>query len=49
MSVPAYQLKPTPQEYLEGEQYGDVRHEYSNGDVYAMRAVGWGEERPPIL
>ncbi|MBA2410539.1 MAG: Uma2 family endonuclease [Gammaproteobacteria bacterium] len=26
----------TPQEYLEGEQYSDVRHEYVAGHVYAM-------------
>lgn len=26
----------TPEEYLEGEQYSDIRHEYIDGVVYAM-------------
>ncbi|MGI8739907.1 MAG: Uma2 family endonuclease [Gammaproteobacteria bacterium] len=29
-------VRITPQEYLDGEQYSDIRHEYVAGHVYAM-------------
>ena len=28
------------QEYLDGEQYGDIRHEYLAGQVFAMAGAG---------
>jgi Uma2 family endonuclease len=39
MSTPEYQIKLTPEAYLEGEQESEIRHEYINGDVYAMTGV----------
>jgi Uma2 family endonuclease len=36
MSVLKKNVVLTPEEYLEGELYSEVRHEYVNGRVYAM-------------
>jgi len=36
MNLPAYQSVLTPEEYLEGETRSEIRHEYVNGEVYAM-------------
>jgi Uma2 family endonuclease len=41
MSIPESQIKLTPEAYLAGEQHSEIRHEYINGDVYAM--VGTSE------
>lgn len=35
----AEKLKISVEEYLQGELVSDIRHEYSNGDVYAMAGV----------
>lgn len=36
MGMLAHQLSVSPAEYLEGEKTAKVRHEYVDGDVYAM-------------
>ena len=38
--VTAEQLLISPEEYLEGEPYAEVRHEYIDGEVYAMAGAG---------
>jgi len=36
MGLAAEKLMITPEDYLEGEKHSDVKHQYINGDVYAM-------------
>jgi len=36
----AEQLLITPTEYLQGEKLADSRHEYVDGEVYAMAGAG---------
>ena len=36
MSMPAEKLPISPEEYLAGEQHSDIKHEYVDGEVYAM-------------
>jgi Uma2 family endonuclease len=36
MNLPAYQSFISPEEYLEGETRSEIRHEYVDGEVYAM-------------
>lgn len=36
MTATATQLIITPQEYLAGEQHSEIRHEYIDGEVFAM-------------
>lgn len=36
MSILQHKVRITPEEYLEGEQYSQVRHEYVAGEVHAM-------------
>jgi Uma2 family endonuclease len=35
----------TEAEYLQGEQYSDIKHEYIHGDVYAMAGASRNHER----
>ena len=32
----------TVEEYLEGEELSDIKHEYIGGEVYAMVGATWG-------
>lgn len=36
MTASALHIKPTTREYLAGEHDGETRHEFINGDIYAM-------------
>lgn len=39
MGVPKLKLKMSVEDYLEGEKVSEVRHEYVDGEVYAMSGV----------
>lgn len=39
MSILYKNYRLSPEEYLEGEKYSTVKHEYIKGDVYAMVSV----------
>ncbi len=39
MSILRKNVVTTPEEYLEGENYSEVKHEYVNGHIYAMVGV----------
>jgi Uma2 family endonuclease len=47
MSIVQRRVNITPDEYLEGEQYSDVKHEYVAGRLYAM--VGASEPHNLIV
>jgi Uma2 family endonuclease len=40
MSLPQSKALLSPGEYLDGEKYSDLRHEYIAGEVYAMAGAG---------
>lgn len=39
MGVPKLKLKMSVKDYLEGEKIGEIRHEYVDGEIYAMPGV----------
>lgn len=39
MSILRKNVVTTPEEYLEGEEYSEVKHEYVHGHIYAMVGV----------
>jgi len=45
MGVPKLRLKISVRDYLESEKSGDVRHEYLDGEVYAMAGTSKSHNR----
>jgi Uma2 family endonuclease len=45
MGVPKLRLKISVADYLEGEKVGEVRHEYLDGEVYAMSGTSKSHNR----
>lgn len=39
MGVPKLKVKMSVEDYLEGEKHGEIRHEYVDGEIYAMSGV----------
>ncbi len=45
MGVPKLKLKLSVEDYLEGEKVTEIRHEYVDGEVYAMAGVSKNHNR----
>ncbi len=45
MGVPKLKIKLSVQDYLEGEKVSEIRHEYVDGEIYAMAGVSKNHNR----